>query len=314
VARSELQRLQGDIAAWREGRQIANPVKLNTLAYEILREVPWRHLGISEWTWNRFITQETVILEGTKPARAPHLVIPNEEWAGQGLEAYAALKIAENNPGSSAEEAYLRRYAALIRRLGRLLEAHVRRRLPTQPDGEPWAIDATAVQILLVRCWLRGTVSPLAPTWEQWRNLITDEDEATSSPQDRIDSWNAIVNRTKDSHRKFRDILRQLVTLPQGDQSRQALSDTGVVASAISSLQVAMQLAPFPPPTEITGQQLSELALLAENAAFVKEKRLSRIPLWEVERLKGLAQAVDGMVRGLSLREHINRVDQPLPK
>jgi hypothetical protein len=137
VARSELQRLQGDIAAWREGRQIANPVKLNTLPYEILREIPWRHLGISEWMWNRFITQETVILKGTKPARAPHLVIPNEEWAGQGLEAYAALKIAGNNPGSSAEEAYLCRYAALIRRLGSLLEAHVRRRLPTQPDGEP---------------------------------------------------------------------------------------------------------------------------------------------------------------------------------
>jgi hypothetical protein len=141
--------------------------------------------------------------------------------------------------------------------------------------GAPWRIGATAAQILLVRCWLRGTVSPLAPTSEQWWNLITDEGEATSSPQDRVPSWTEIVNRTKDSQRKFRAILRQLVTLPQGDQSRQALSDTGVVASAIRSLQASMQIASFPPPAEITGQQLSELALLAENAGFVKEKRLS---------------------------------------
>ena len=308
LPRAELLNLQSDIDAWMEGKKPSKPLKLNTLAYEILREVPWRQMGISEWVWNRLFTTDTVILKGTNPARATYFVIPNDEWARNGLLAYAFLKGSEGNLDASEEETYQHRYAVLLRRLSELVEAHIRNRIPCLEGDKDWVVPVTVAQVLLARCWLRGSVSPLEPSWEQWRVLVRDEVEPTSNPQDRVDSWNELVNKTSGGHAKFRTLLYQMVNCSQGEGSTSGLSDTGLIAEAVLSMQSTMQISPFPQQMETAGKQLSELVLLSENASAVKQK-LPNIPRLEVERLKSRAESIDRMARKSSLRGHITRVD-----
>jgi hypothetical protein len=310
ATRPELQRLQGDIDTWREGGTLRDPTRLNQLAHEVLQELPV-HLGVPGWLWRKLFTPESVMLEGTKAARRTHFVLPAEDWVGKGLKAYAELRRADEPLSSEVEESYQRHLASMVRRLKGVVLEHANKRIPSLADDAPWPVADAAAQLLLARAWLRGTVSPTAPTWQQWRAALHPEPEATTNPQARVDTWSEVVDKTKGSHGKLRTLLQDWVNLSPGDRSGAGLIDATTVAPAVLSLQETLDLAPLPPDTSGTGGQLAELDLLVRNAKEVAG-RLPKIPRYEADRLAARAQAIDQRLRGMSVREHIARLDRAI--
>lgn len=303
ISRAELRKLVNDIAAWMEGKRTQNPSKLNRLAYDILQGLPWQHLGISDWVRDRLFTQNTVILKGTGAERKQHYVIPNEEWAQRGMEAFHALKTARDELDGQEEETYQKRYAAMMRNLRKSVSDHTQNRL-SPPGGGQWSITGTATQVLLARTWLRGAVSPLAEPWLQWQAVLKDEETPTSNPQDRVDSWSEAVAKTNGSHGKLRELLRKWVTISQGD----GLTDPGDAPSAISALVETFRLSAFPSELPDAGTQLAELSILVRDAKEIKQ-RLPAIPNYEKDRLIRLTEDIDAKLRQSTVREHLRRVN-----
>ena len=309
VSSRELRELQGDIDRWRAGEKPRNPTRLNQLAYDIVRELPYRHLGVPEWLWQRLFTSSNVILAGTQAARVTHFVLPAESWVGDGLVAYSALKLGAEGLPPDEEESFQRRLASMVRRLKLAVAAHAAGRTPRLDDDRAWPIAATAAQLLLARAWLRGTVSPLASTWEQWRTTVRDELEAVSNPQERVDSWKDAVEKTRGSHSKLRELLRSWVTLSPGDKPSRGLIDACGVAHSLLEFTKKLQFSPFPDQTANTGAQLAELEILVRDTHEVSS-RLPGIPRYEADRLKGRAAVIDQRLRGVSVRQHIQRLDK----
>lgn len=305
VSRAELRKLVNDVAAWMEGKKPQNPSKLNRLAYDILQGLPWQHLGISDWVKDKLFTQDTVILKGTKQARIQHYVIPSEEWAQRGMEAYHALKTARDELEGLEEETYQKRYAAMVRNLKKSASAHTWNRLSSSSGGENWSITGIATQVLLARTWLRGAISPGAHPWLQWKTVLKDEESPTSSPQDRVDSWSEALNKTNGSHGKLRELLKKWVTISQGD----GLTDPGDTPEAIEALIKTFKLSTFPIDMADAGTQLAELSVLVRDAKEINQ-RLSSIPNYEKDRLIRLAETIDQMLRQSTVREHLRRVNK----
>ena len=312
---AQLLRVRQDIARWSEGKKPERHTELNRLAYEILDKLNWGHLAISPWIRSRLFTEDTVILRDTKPARLPHLVLNREPWVKKGIEAYQALRTGSEGLQPPEVEAHRRAYATMQRKLAIATTAKVRDRLPGLGNGGPWDILGTAAQILLARAWLRGNVSPLAETWEQWRTLICDEGGVLSNPQDRVESWNALVDATSGVHGALRVLLRSSLSLPdfqpnpaqQNPPTALALV-TRTLAAALLSLRQSFRALPQPESTQDLGEKLSELKRLKEVAATL-DRGLRNVPRYESERLADRAKSLDRMCRNASVREHVRRID-----
>jgi hypothetical protein len=312
---TQLLRVKQDIARWSEGKKPERPTELNRLAYEILDKLNWGHLDISPWLRSRLFTEDTVILRDTKPARLQHLVLEREAWVKKGIEAYQVLRTGGEGLQPSEVEAHRRAYAMTQRKLATATKAKVRDRLPALENGEPWDILGTATQVLLARAWLRGNVSPLAASWEQWRAVICDEGPPLSNPQDRVEVWNTLVDSSGGIHPTLRTLLRVSLTLPQyqPDPNQQHLDTSlalvsGELVKALQSLRQTFSALPQPASTQGLGEKLSELKRLTEVAAAVSQ-RLKLIPRYEADRLVERARTVEGRCRSATIRYHMQRVD-----
>jgi hypothetical protein len=307
ISPTRLKALAEQALLWRDGKPISDPSAWETLLIELMSEarelLPEEH----NWIWERVFTKDSVKLEGAGRTDIRHFVIPRDEWATRGVEAYLS-----NRLGTTLQpvefEINRRAIARLLRRLAELASEQIVRRL-TQVDN-PWTINGAAVQVLLGRAWLRGAVSPDAPLEDQFQELLSEEQEARSLPDDRVESWGELVKATNYWHDKLRGVLRQSLTLPLG--SGAGLMNAGAVAGAMKSFRDTMRTVPVPAEAEFT-RGLEEIGKLVELARQT-DSQLRHIPERENKSLSQRKARTLALLRQSSLSHLLVKVDNALER
>ncbi len=303
--KTKLQRLQGHVLEARTSKGGVKDAPLwNEVLFEILKQIDPVTLGIDRWTWSTQFTSSTVIVAGLSQARNYTFAVQRETWLYDGLEAYCALRGGAQS--ETDQEYHRRRLAFMVRRLGDLAKAHVARRTPALPDGTRWDMVATATQVLVARAWLKGLVSPTAPTAEQWRVVLTEEDNTATAPQSRTDPWQDALRNTDQQHKKLRPMLRDMVKLPQGDTGDFGITAGGSAARAIIRLQRRMTFLPFSEAGDTTS--LLDDNGLRQTAAKMADY-VRRIPAGETKLLRDRSAEAETLLRGESLGARLRRVD-----
>lgn len=308
ATKTRLQKLLAYIAEARTGAAaLREPPLWNEVLYEAFRLIPARSLGVDNRTWSTVFTSSLVQVEGLGQARAYSFVVPRAPWLYDGLEAYCTLR---GGGATATDEFSQRRLAFLLRRLGSLAVAHVRRRTPPLADGGAWNMAATATQTLLARAWLRGATSPDKPTHEQWRALLSDEmDQPTTDPQSRTEPWRDALRNTDQQHDKLRPLLREMITLPQGTSSEFGLADAGAAALGVVRLRDRFSFLPI----SEAGQSAALLddRDLRQTAAKMREY-MARIPNLEFKLLQERSAELDGLLHGEGLGSRADRFNKAL--
>ncbi|WP_400766990.1 hypothetical protein [Methylosinus sporium] len=307
VSQTRLKALAEQALLWRDGKPISDPTAWETLLIELMSEARDLLLAPQLALWERIFTKDNVKLEGSGRTDIRHFVIPREEWATRGIEAYL-----KNRLGTSLQPVELesdrRAVARLLRRLAELALAQMERRLAQ--DEIPWSIDGATAQVLLARAWLRGAVSPDAPLEEQFQELLSEEQEAKSLPDDRVDSWRELVKATGYWHDKLRGMLRQALRLPLG--SGAPLMDAGAVAGAMKSLRDTMRVVSLPAKAEFS-KGLEEMSKLVELTRQT-DSQLRHIPERESKSLSLRKERALALLRQSSLSHHLLRVDDAMSR
>lgn len=300
-----------DIQAWYAGEKLKAPGDWNRVAYEIIQKVDYRYFEADPWVWKRFLTPELVQLRGTGQERSYHFVLPVEVWVRDGLEAYALLN-GERDLSDGEVEHYRQRLARMLRHLARQIVAFLAQRLPVTTAGRRWDPAIAAAQVLLVRAWLRGAVRPTDTTGMQWTALLSDEVDADSSPKARTQSWQSLLDGTNKRHGELRQILREMVGIPQGNAAGFGLAD-GRPARALVELIRELRISELP--GEMVRQpESTSLIEAAGNALRQAAENLPNIMSDELDLLTQRTKRVDEMRRGRSLRQHAERIDLALTK
>lgn len=306
---SQLQKRLNQISAWRDGKKLEDPAFWQKQLAEMVFKLSWTQLGVPLALRNRFFTENTILIEGTGKADTRHFVLPAQEWLIDGLESLAILKAGGGEGGNAIQEVHRRQVARLHRKLCGAVVQHTQKKTPLLADGKPWSIVGAATQILAVRSWLRGSSSPTENTAANWSDLLSDELDATSNPEQRVDSWADLLVKTKGSHEKVRELLRQMVQLPQGTSSEFGVAAAGEAAGALLTLRLTMQLSPVPTESIPTTDQTADLARTAQYAAEALQ-RFSGIAEREYTRLCERAREVEADLRHFSIHDHIARIDR----
>jgi hypothetical protein len=307
VSSSRLKALGEQAQLWSNGKQISDPTAWETLLIDLMSEarelLPQPHIGL----WERIFTKDNVKLEGSGRTDARHFVIPREEWATRGIEAYLT-----NRLGTALQplqfENNRRAIARLLRRLAELASAQMKRRL--LQDENLWSIDGATAQVLLARAWLRGAISPNAPLEEQFQELLSEEQDPKSFPDDRVESWGDLVQVTGYWHDKLRSLLRLALTLPLG--SGAPLMNAGAVAGAMKSLRDTM-LTVHCPNNAGFSKGLEEIGKLVELTRQTNSQ-LRHIPERENKSLSQRKEHTLALLRHSNLSHHLKRVDDALSR
>lgn len=307
VSPTRLKVLAEQALLWRDGKPISDPTAWETLLTELMTEarelLPEPQFGL----WERIFTKDNVKLEGSGRTDVRHFVIPREEWATRGIEAYLTNRL--GTPLQPVQlESNRRAIARLLRRLAELASAQMARRLAQ--DESLWSIDGATAQVLLARAWLRGAVSPDAPLEEQFQELLSEEEQAKSLPDDRVESWGELVKATGYWHDKLRGMLRQSLNLPLG--SGVPLMNAGAVAGAMKSLRDTMRTVSVPAKAEFS-KGLEEIGKLVELARQT-DNQLRHIPERENKSLSQRKERALALLRQSSLSHHLVRVDDAMSR
>lgn len=307
VSQAKLKALSDQAQAWRDGKPITDPTAWEQLLLELMNDTRELLPDAAPGLWDRVFTKELVKLEGSGKTDVRHFVIPREEWATRGIEAYllhrqgAALQAIQR-------ESNLRAIARLLRRLAELAQAQLDRRLAM--NSNPWSIAGAIAQVLLARAWLRGAISPSDPLVKQFQELLSLEQEPRSFPTERVESWGELVKATDYYHEKFRTLLRNLLTLPLGGGER--LYDAGLVAEPLAGLRATLRMVRVPVGTEFT-RGLEELSKLVDLAGQT-DSSLRHIPAREGKSLAERRDRVLMLLRASTLSHHLGRVDEALDR
>ncbi|PYJ55952.1 MAG: hypothetical protein DME82_05730 [Verrucomicrobia bacterium] len=304
---TQVQKRLDQIAAWRDGKKLEDPTFWQKQLVEFIFKLPWTQLGIAVAWKNRFFTENSIRIEGTGKSDTRHFVVPAEDWLKGGLDSLLSLKT--DTAGGSLLEVHRRLVARMHRKLCHAVREHIAKKIPLLEDGTPWSVVGAATQVLAVRAWLRGASSPLRTTASNWSELLSDELDATSSPEQRVPSWDELLSKTRGSHDKVREMLRQLVQLPQGNSPEFGTTAVGDAASALLSLQSTFQLCPSPTKEIAVTEQTADIAKTSQYATETRD-RIGGLPEREYERLHEHACELEAMLREFSIREHVKRVDQ----
>ena len=306
TTRRDFEEIRSGIQALQAGGPLSNPTKWNNVVYELVRRIDPRRVGLDRSTFARVFTPDLVKIENTGAARGSHFVVPREAWLFEGLEAIATLRIEADIPQEEGE--YLRRRLAFaMRQLETLAAAHVRDRTPRTGEDAPFRPVFAIVQILLLRAWLRGTVSADAPTDEQWGALLSDEDGAEAAPTTRTKAWQEVLSATNQNHVALRRVLHEMVSLPQGDANTFGVADTGDAAVALVALRDV--LAPAEVPVISRNEAMSEVDEVVSSVALRIFTGLRSIPVAEQRMQAERASALSALLRGASIATHLRRVD-----
>ncbi|MEG8049005.1 hypothetical protein QP178_03555 [Sphingomonas aurantiaca] len=296
-----------NIQQWRkDGGKLENPNEWNDALFRIADQIDPRMAGYDGWIWSKLIQATTLKIEGTATAREGVLLMPVEAWLQDGLEAYAEI---EANFPATANEIDFRqaRLARMLRHLKRNIFAYIDRVLGETKQGEQWRPAVAAAQILLVRAWLRGAVLPTVSPAEQWRVLLQDEGVAESAPASRTTKWQTLLSGTAQQHAGLRTLLRDSLSLPQGDSKGFGLA-SGVAAAAMVTLIRTLKFIDVP--TKVKHVESRKIIETVAEQLVNANNVLPAMMNDEQRRLSDRSDKLLGLLRGRSLREHGERVDQ----
>jgi hypothetical protein len=306
IPKTELEKLNASIIDARDGGPIRDAAIWNAVLFDLVQKLDPRALGFDRWTWSTLFTSSTVMIEGAGQVRAASFVVPRKPWVYDGLEAHASLR-GSGPLDEVTKEYHRRRLAFMLRRLGLIAAAHAGKRRPRLPDGAPWNMTASATQVLLARAWLRGAVSPDAPTAEQWRVLLSDEGAPVSNPLSRTEPWQEALRNTDQQHDKLRVMLREMVSIPQGNSADFGLADAGAAAQAILRLKKDFAFSPISTAASSTAF-LDDLDL--RFTAAKTETYLPRILALEQNLLRDRAIELESLCHGASVRARADRLNR----
>src|SRR5437660_221742 len=71
---------RSELSVWPKTKKLKEGDYWNQLLFDIVRDLPWRDLGVDPWLQQRLFTGNTVILEGTSRVSRRHFVVPCEPW------------------------------------------------------------------------------------------------------------------------------------------------------------------------------------------------------------------------------------------
>ncbi|MDH4744206.1 hypothetical protein OMP43_09280 [Sphingomonas sp. CBMAI 2297] len=297
-----------NIQQWRkDGGKLQNPNEWNDALFRIADQIDPRTSGYDGWIWSRLIQATTLKIEGTAAARRDLLLLPVEAWLQDGLEAYAEI---EGNATATADEIEFRqaRLARMLRHLKRHICDYIDKVLGETKRGSPWRPAVAAAQILLVRAWLRGAVLPTASPAEQWRVLLQDEGIAESAPASRTTKWQTLLSATAQQHAGLRTLLRESLSLPQGDSKEFGLA-SGVAAGAVVVLIRTLKFSDIPAKV-LTHTEARKIIETAAEQLVNAHEVLPVMMNDEQRRLADRSDRLLSLLRGRSLRAHGERVDQ----
>jgi hypothetical protein len=302
---TQLAKLRDQVALARDQATIREPAVWHTVLHQIMGSLDWRKLGIDRWTWSRLFTLDLTKIKGTGRTGAMHFVLPCDALLYDGLEAYAELKIGDLS--DELADFHRRKLALFRRRLESLAREHAERRLGLKP-GETWNAAEPLAQILIARSWLRRSAAPTEALYSQWRDLLSDEREAISDPNSRTDAWREFLTATNAWHDRYRQILRDMVSLPQGAAPNFGIADAGMIASGLASFRdgrfsFASMSSDIAEKTGI-GEIDSARDLTTKFASKLRE-----IPRRELELLQVRARELSAALCGASLRSRSDRLD-----
>ena len=308
AGRRELEQRLAEVESLLSEEALPNAPRWNALVHEVMQTIDIRRLNIDRWTFDKVFTAESVKIAGAGKVDPRHMEVPRSDWLAHGLKAYAMLKTSNADLQAEEIEHARRRLAFLVRKLERLAADHLDRRLPTAAPGQGWRPARAAVQVLLARAWLRGDVSPDASLAEQWKVVLSDEDEAEAAPMTRTKPWQDVITATGKRHKDLRAMLIEMVSLPQGRSRQFGLSDLSVAAAAMVDLARTLRIDGLP--TEADAKPgVSELPFLREVANKVAEA-LPRVAPGERSLLSERTKTLFPLLREKSVTEHLARVDR----
>ena len=303
--KSELERLRSQLRKWTETGELGNPSEWNKRLYDLIYSLDPRWIDLDPQLFRRLLTPELVKIEGTGQARRNHFTVKLEPCVADGLEAFSALRLDKNM--SDADASYHRRnLATLMRHLALLARQYADQRLMRRPDGDSPFPAASLAQILLARAWLRGTVSPEASALETMRAILSDETGAESDPEARCDPWRQFLTATNLWHERFRNELRRMVSLRQGDSGGFGLIDASKVTAPVNRLRATLRFDPVPSEGETRISEYDQARSLAQT----HHDSLGRTVRIELKQVRDRAATLRGALRGRSIRSHLERVDQ----
>jgi hypothetical protein len=202
-----------------------------------------------------------------------------------------------------------RKLSLALRRLEEMISRYADQRLTRLENGQRWAPAVALGQILLTRAWLRGTVAPSDSLSKQVRAILSDEPQAESDPASRCSRWIDFLNRTKDQHANFRSVLREMMSLPQGEARSFGLADLSVIAGAVERLRRTLRF------DEVPDVKVDTAVPVFNRARdIIKDTEFSLKPIMRYERdqIRGRAEALYAYLRGQSIATHYARLDQAI--
>lgn len=241
-----------------------------------------------------------VRLQGSGKTDSRNVVIPCEPWAVRGLEWSAKLEYDRVSP-REREFAY-QAIAVFAQRVREVVLRWISSRVPEAQPAGPWHCDATVVQVLLVRAWLRGETHPSAPMVAQWKVILSDDSSTGTNRRVGATTWNNTLERLAgDStlHRRLRSLA----------DSSGAIADVAFAAPAIKSLVEQGRLDPVPDSLPEQPVKTKWLTTLAGSAKFAA-KALDELPTKECTRLRGRATGIIEAVGNANFPSYFERAAQ----
>lgn len=302
------QEMREELRNWVAGRGLANASRWNDVLYRLITDLDPRRFGVAPHLFDRIVTPEMVKLEGSTAGQRPYLVVPPDEWVRAGFEAVLDLQL-RKDMGAADRVFHQRAVATMLRRLERLAEAYLRRRLPAARDGSIWSPVGALAQVLQARAWLRGTVSPEAPLLDQLRAVLSDEEETSADPQARSQPWREWLDQTRPWQDRMRGDLRALVALDTSGAGA-AMVDTSELAGAIRRMRETGMADAVP----AKDARLPDAMARARDLAGVWNSKRTQIGTVEYQQLKGRATSLASRLRGRTIQGHVQRLDAAISR
>jgi len=249
-------------------------------AEAFINRIKWRAEDIPHWFTGEALGE--VRLQGSGKTDHRNVIIPCAPWAARGLEWSARLEYGMLSPGE--HEVAVQAISIFAQSVRRVSLSWIASRVPEAQPGTPWQFDATVVQVLLTRAWLRGETYPGAPLVEQWKVILSDDSPGGATPRPGAISWSAAVDQLAgDSslHKRLRALA----------ECTEAIANVAFAAPAIRSLAEKGTFGAFPDSLPEQPIKTKWLTALASSAAIAR-KALSELPAREISRLRGRASLV----------------------
>jgi hypothetical protein len=259
---------------WTRTKKIEDNGFWRERANAFIKKINWKDEDIPHWFVSEALGE--VRLEGSGKTDQRNVVIPCTTWATRGLEWSARIESGKLSQGEY--DFAIQAVAVFARNIHQVVRDWVFGRVPKVQAGIPWQFDATVVQVLLTRAWLRGETFPGAPLVEQWKVILSDDSPGGATKRPGALGWNKCVEQlAADStlHKRLRSLVGR----------SEVVADVVFVAPALRALAEEGRFMPFPADPPEQPVKTKWLSSLAESAATAA-RALADLPLREASRLR----------------------------